>query len=360
MCEWVPGERSPDRCLAAGTLVDTLEGQIPIEKIKVGMHTMTRQGYRRVTAAGMTAEDASLIIILFSNGVALTGTPDHYIHTAGRGFIPMDALVWNDTVWIRRPSSTEDRPTQDTPPPRIRRGQGTFIQSERPSINKYGSMQTAQSRSGIKSITLMETPQIMHLPILNVSPERNTTTSTTKANVATGDASIYRTFDQLQRNGTPPQKGTNGINNMERNPGRDGGQDIIKPVKNAGHHSLHSWREQPSARENASIEMQRENERTLNSGRVPFAAANSKSRDQGNSKPAPVYVVQKCAAGTGPVFNLSIEDAHEFYANGILVHNCDALVWAMTELAEKGVSTGIKSKYAVPKRSGAGTIPGMT
>lgn len=26
-----------------------------------------------------------------------------------------------------------------------------------------------------------------------------------------------------------------------------------------------------------------------------------------------------------PVYNLLIADAHEFYANGVLVHNCDAL-----------------------------------
>lgn len=52
-----------------------------------------------------------------------------------------------------------------------------------------------------------------------------------------------------------------------------------------------------------------------------------------------------------PVYNLSVADGfqHEFYANGILVHNCDwnpkdetqdspdrmdALVWALTELAD--------------------------
>jgi len=32
------------------------------------------------------------------------------------------------------------------------------------------------------------------------------------------------------------------------------------------------------------------------------------------------------------VFNLAVEGENEYYANGILVHNCDALVWAFTEL----------------------------
>jgi len=32
------------------------------------------------------------------------------------------------------------------------------------------------------------------------------------------------------------------------------------------------------------------------------------------------------------VYNLTVADAHEYFANGVLVHNCDALVWALTEL----------------------------
>lgn len=30
-----------------------------------------------------------------------------------------------------------------------------------------------------------------------------------------------------------------------------------------------------------------------------------------------------------PVFNITVADAHCYYANGVLVHNCDALSWAI-------------------------------
>ena len=30
-----------------------------------------------------------------------------------------------------------------------------------------------------------------------------------------------------------------------------------------------------------------------------------------------------------PVFNLEVEGAHTYFANGVLVHNCDALAWAV-------------------------------
>lgn len=36
-----------------------------------------------------------------------------------------------------------------------------------------------------------------------------------------------------------------------------------------------------------------------------------------------------------PVFNLMVEDAHCFYANGMLVHNCDAMTQALSDLNAK-------------------------
>ena len=37
-------------------------------------------------------------------------------------------------------------------------------------------------------------------------------------------------------------------------------------------------------------------------------------------------------AGVAAVYNLTVEDCPEFYANGILVHNCDPLMDAIAEM----------------------------
>ncbi len=42
-------------------------------------------------------------------------------------------------------------------------------------------------------------------------------------------------------------------------------------------------------------------------------------------------VVSVCAAGRADVYNITVADEHEFYANGILVSNCDCLrYWLMS------------------------------
>lgn len=48
------------------------------------------------------------------------------------------------------------------------------------------------------------------------------------------------------------------------------------------------------------------------------------------SNPAVTEIFKEC--GTHKVYNLTVEDNHEYFANGILTHNCDALVWALTFL----------------------------
>ena len=41
-------------------------------------------------------------------------------------------------------------------------------------------------------------------------------------------------------------------------------------------------------------------------------------------------------AGRAPVFNLTVEGEHEYYANGVLVANCDALRYLLMQLVGGG------------------------
>ena len=40
-------------------------------------------------------------------------------------------------------------------------------------------------------------------------------------------------------------------------------------------------------------------------------------------------------SGHEPVYNLTVAECHEFFANGVLVHNCDALRYGLCEIAGK-------------------------
>jgi len=40
------------------------------------------------------------------------------------------------------------------------------------------------------------------------------------------------------------------------------------------------------------------------------------------------------------VYNLTVDDSHEFFANGVLVHNCDAFVYGAMGLINKPSAMG--------------------
>lgn len=58
-----------------------------------------------------------------------------------------------------------------------------------------------------------------------------------------------------------------------------------------------------------------------------YAASPSEQSDHVLSL-APVPVAQKCDGGTGDVWNLEVEGMPEYFANGILVHNCAMAFYA--------------------------------
>src|ERR1019366_7699836 len=97
LTSWVPGisNWSPNRldaCLAAGTLMTTVRGAIPIEHVVIGDLVLTRAGWKPVTWSGLTNEAADTLTVEFSNGQSLTGTGNHPVWVEDvQDFVLLDA-----------------------------------------------------------------------------------------------------------------------------------------------------------------------------------------------------------------------------------------------------------------------------
>ena len=121
--EGYQGEGSPDRCFAAGTMVETDGGPKPIEEVQQGDRVWTRRGLRPVLASSLTDPNAKVYDVQFSDGSSLTGTGNHPVFVEGRGFTRLDALVWGDTVnhlwsneeWAERQSHSTSRKASRKP-----------------------------------------------------------------------------------------------------------------------------------------------------------------------------------------------------------------------------------------------------
>lgn len=96
------GNRCATWCCSKGTMIRTSSGQVPIENVRVGDLVWTRAGLRRVSAAALTRRNAETLIIRTSEGHRLELTPDHRVWVVGRGWVEAQnvtpgcrMLAWN-------------------------------------------------------------------------------------------------------------------------------------------------------------------------------------------------------------------------------------------------------------------------
>lgn len=275
-------------CLAAGTLVTTLLGDIPVEDVIAGDQVLTRDGWRAVSWSGCTG-NRRLVTVRTDDGRTLRCTADHPIHIEGRGFVPAGEVHTADIITICHsrsggPSSTSTASaTSSKTTATTARAALAAVAS---CIETSTRLLTALFRRAPRSITATTIAQTTIRPTWKLSAEATTSSPTVVAVRGPNRATCAR-----------PSGVTSG-------PG-------VSPAR---------W-SAPSA--------------GLPS--IPLVFGHGFAR-------ACVVSVTEESGLPEPVFDLTVEDAHEFFANGILVHNCtwkpgedspdrlDARVWALTEL----------------------------
>ncbi|MFQ5850902.1 MAG: PBSX family phage terminase large subunit [Candidatus Binatia bacterium] len=109
-------EDRKNHCIAEGTLVTCLRGDIPIEHVTTDDRVLTRGGYQRVLFAGLTDVDRETVVVITTNGL-LCCTPDHEILTP-HGPVRADALIYDDEIFnlYKRPSNEMDADIAPIPP----------------------------------------------------------------------------------------------------------------------------------------------------------------------------------------------------------------------------------------------------
>ncbi len=345
---WTPDSgESPDRldaCFVAGTMITTRRGQVPIEQIKPGMMVLTRKGFRQVLKAGITCSDAVVMTAYFSNGNKLTGTPEHRIFVKDKGFIPLNSLVWTDIIVVCKNVSV---PLENSHQPTCR---GLLCGDD---VNAQAILNTAYMGVGVSQYANGGSPSMPSLPIWEKDHlERRLTVSTqteimnqitaggrhrlnrpithVSQRIVRNGGSIWHLLDPLPQYGIVHQKDLHGTVNTGKRHGQTERQlDIL--VSNVGRSTL-------ALQDGIQIDsvqghvyqggtnLTSDIMKTVN---VSFVKRHLESRNQRNKQSAPVHVLGLYAAGKAPVYNLQVQNAPEYFANGVLVHNC---VWALTEL----------------------------
>lgn len=285
-------EFNPEACLAEGTLVVTDRGEIPIETITGEDRVLTREGWKRVRGLHSRGK-----VPVIRKG-PLVGTPDHRVWTENRGWVQLQGLENYDILRTCLRKSESENPlsgtalsTTDILATRI---SGTDpISAERstaPSTETCGNTTTDQSPMGCKSITSMEIPETTTSPTWSCSHEPSTT-----RNILPSSAPSRSVSEEwiLQ---------TSTLSALAERNSRVTTTDAFDSAATTASTSTPSSLGEPKKRNGSPS--------------TPETTGRKTTSDCSRTKPN-----EELERRT--VWDLEVEDSHEFFASGILVHNSD-------------------------------------
>lgn len=327
-------------CIAKGELIATSTGMTPIENVKVGDSVMTRGGFRRVTDAWRVGK-RDTVRLVFSDGKILRCTPEHRVYTLNRGFIAADVLSYEDSIvtyeqcrkrLILMGSNTAV--TQTT----IKKTCESTIDAARVREQDICTEQststiTEKFRTAIMSTTRTATHTIMRLKTWSASLVMSTISFTVRSvllrQVQKSRRFYWKKYAHLLRNGIAQAMGWHGIQSMER-PCLAGG--IEAKLRLSAQNAPRSLCQTNSVDTGQSIALMLANlwqgadrAKITNPGHVrtalrptSLAVTQEALHAQGNA----VRLLRREAADPTDVYDISVHGDEEFFASGVLVHNC--------------------------------------
>jgi hypothetical protein len=275
-----------DHCFIAGTKIQTESGPRNIEDIHPGEMVWTREGLRPVVTNHETPSQE--VFEVNTTKTQLVGTGNHPVFVENE-FKRIDSLTKGDTIttWSKL-LATQYRNSGE----KVSTFAGSTSNGKGEDCTaKFGHSSINQkSRRASTSTTKTVISQITNLAILNLLANMNTCQNT---------------------------KATRRKNKLKRG---------AKTKKR-------QWLATKQCRRKNATKLQRKRGRTAGrnhqrKGLVNIAARNTKhTTPKFQSSVTPIVKQTHCItdvkkAGVETVYNLTVADCHEYFANGILVHNC--------------------------------------
>lgn len=301
-----PGQPN-DRCFVAGTMVATSAGDIPIELVNTSMLMSTRHGFFHVLRAGPTGAHDT-ITVETAGGRKITGTAAHPVLTQS-GWRQLMSLVAEDILYSCQSQETDI----------FKGGSDT---------GRHGNEPTARSPRGASFTTRTEILETTASRIWSAFRTKSTPITISKIlDVERILAELSSKLSPRHRSGTDRQRDEHGTLNMHERSGLIANPQIayalcVEPCFRREQAML------PFAQTIASPS----NDARAASMMSDASASSAERATCETSMPslvvAPDRVVSVTASGKQLVYNLTVDTAHEYFANGILVSNCDAFLYA--------------------------------
>jgi hypothetical protein len=350
-------EMEDEWCIAAGEQVTTRRGLVPIEEVHAGDEAWTRQGWKEVLWAGCTGIRETLTID--TDAGSLRCTPNHRVFVEGKGFITALEVEPGDRIptCLASPASRTSISTAgDTSNPLTATGKPTGPsagdRTTGPCTEPSGPQPTVPSPTGTtlstptgtRPTTTLETSGSYAGPgtpkPLAVTSSANTRSSRESATTSSRTATTKPVEPAHGELGTTSCTEPSGPQPMAPSPTESTSTTSTKTGRATCYPTFAPWADtttssitRPSPQDGAPgiprlghrSGAKTGNGRSRATSPVTSAESSSSRLASGHASAhasaASVTTIVKHVLAE-PVYDLTVADAHEFYANGMLVHNC--------------------------------------
>lgn len=339
--EDAPVKEADHACFVAGTPVLTEGGERPIEDVRPGDRVLTRDGWKAVDDSGLSSASAKVLRVELSNGREFIGTGNHPVWVDGEGWIRLDSLRYADKMvaWesVSKSSFSTESSSADTQTPRAFPSSVT-TRPESETASEASSVSTKRSGCtltgnpflrAITSTTPTETTTTTPRATSCASPQTNTwhTTPGSPTTEPRGGSPTWTAFDHWPPRGTVLTPDGHGTPNTGSGLGK-----AARPSPRPATSVQRTTAPDPEARRIGSARTPA-NQR----GAEPLVSMTSLgSAVSAGTRSMPTSTAELGIAGVRvlavtevpgrhPVWNITVADCPEYFASGVLVHNCDSL-----------------------------------
>lgn len=274
-----------NHCFTGDTLITTDRGLIELNYVEAGDMVLTSEGLRRVLHKWHNGKKQAKIyrILCECFSIELCCTDNHKIKTT-QGWTEIRKLQLGQEIYLHKPSMVKSTGyIQES---------GTIPEGQEECTLLYGNIITAKDHQDTTSITLTGTHGITSYPISQLKNHLNTYQNIQREwlpKTPNGLRGLERVQSENQRNGTQAKRAENGTGYTQRK------MDSASLTT--------EWATVLSADQSLKRRVPMQN----------TAAQIVSSHITGIWESDPIDL---------EVFDLHVEGCHEYFANGVLVHNC--------------------------------------
>lgn len=319
--EDMPVQQNDHLCLAADTEVTTPSGPKRVCDVVAGDHVLTPVGFKRVLNAGETGTRQT-IKLTTSAGKTIQATADHPFYVPSRGFVRLDAIrycdnvpTWKNRSFIISRSIFGTVVTTFRLVDALRVAKGYTLRCGRLITDRFRKVSTSTIGTMTEEITIFLTSKSWKRAAI--------VASTTQVSAPMNNGSISKKLDLLPLNGTEAKRAENGTGST--------GSRFLKQKRlfiDSALCAARSLRQRPItpdfARTIVSQLLDAKLASTMFLASVLSVLKNLARINTLKQPPARGNVLEP-SSHLQSVYNLTVDGAACFFANGFVVSNCDAM-----------------------------------